>query len=278
MADQKIAVITGVTSGIGRWIALGVARAGYHVVMIARDAGRGAATQQWIAERARGASTEVVLADLSSLVQTRTAAAAIAERNPRIDLLVNNAGLITAHREVTSEGHERILAVNHLAPFVLTGALEWALRDAAPARVVNVGSASSDRVSSLDIDDLEGERRWQPLRAYGQSKLAIMMATFERARRLAGTGVDVNVVHPGVVSTEIGAVPGLIGFGWSLLRPFMIKAEQGADTPLHMALAAELAGTTGVYFKKRQPVRPNRLALDRALVTRLWDETVRLAG
>jgi NAD(P)-dependent dehydrogenase (short-subunit alcohol dehydrogenase family) len=278
MADQKIAVITGATSGIGRWIALGVARAGYHVVMIARDAGRGTATQQWIAERARGASTEVVLADLSSLVQTRTAAAAIAERNPRIDLLVNNAGLITAHREVTSEGHERILAVNHLAPFVLTGALEWALRDAAPARVVNVGSASSDRVSSLDIDDLEGERRWQPLRAYGQSKLAIMMVTFERARRLAGTGVDVNVVHPGVVSTEIGAVPGLIGFGWSLLRPFMIKAEQGADTPLHMALASELAGTTGVYFKKRQPVRPNCLALDRALVTRLWDETVRLAG
>jgi len=278
MADQKIAVVTGATAGIGRWIALGVARAGYHVAIIARNAERGAATERWIAERARGASTELVLADLSSLAQTRAAGAAIAERHPRIDLLVNNAGLITSQREVTSEGHERILAVNHLAPFVLTAALEWALRDAAPSRVVNIGSAASDRVSTFDLDDLEGERRWQPLRAYGQSKLAILMATIERAHRLTGTGVDVNVVHPGVVSTGIGAVPGLIGFGWSLMRPFMMKVEQGADTPLHVALAPELTGKTGLYFKKRQPVKPNRLALDPALVTRLWDKTVALTG
>ncbi len=277
MPDQKIAVVTGATAGLGQWIAHGIARAGYHVVIIARNAERGAATQRWIAERAKGASTELVLADLSSLAQTRAAGASIAERYPRIDLLVNNAGLITPNREVTSEGHERILAVNHLAPFVLTGVLDWALRDAAPSRVVNVGSASSDR-ATIDLDDLEGERRWWALRAYGQSKLAIMMATFERARLLAGTGVDVNVVHPGVVSTDIGAVPGLIGFGWSLLRPFMIKPQQGADTPLHVALAPGLAGVTGRYFKKREEARPNRLALDRALTARLWAETVRLAG
>ncbi len=219
-----------------------------------------------------------MLADLSSLQQTRTAAAGIAERFPRIDLLVNNAGLITPQREVTAEGHERILAVNHLSPFVLTHALEWALRDAAPSRVVNIGSASSDRVASIDLDDLEGERRWWGPRAYGRSKLALMMATFEWARRLAAAGVDVNVVHPGVVSTAIGAVPGVIGVVWSLMRPFMINAEQGADTPLYMALAPELTGKTGLYFKKRQPVRPNRLALDPALVLQLWNETERLIG
>ncbi len=278
MAEQQIAVVTGATAGIGQWIALGLARAGCHVVLVARNAERGAATQAWIAARVPGAVTELVLADLSSLAQTRAAAASIAERHPRITLLVNNAGLITPRREVTPEGHERILAVNHLAPFVLTGALEWALRDAAPARVVNIGSAASDRVRTLDLDDLEGERRWHPLRAYGRSKLALMMATFERARRLAGTGVDVNVVHPGVVATKIGAVPGLIGIGWALLRPFMIKEEQGADTPLHVALAPALAGQTGLYLKKRQPAAPNRLALDPALCRRLWDETVRLAG
>ncbi len=278
MAEPQIAVVTGATSGIGRWIALGLAQAGRHVVLVARNAERGAATQAWIAGRQPGATTELVVADLSSLAETRAAAASIAERHPRIALLVNNAGLITPQREVTPEGHERILAVNHLAPFVLAGALEWALRDAAPARVVNIGSAASDRVHALDLDDLEGERRWHPLRPYGRAKLALMMATFEHARRLAGTGVDVNVVHPGVVATKIGAVPGLIGIGWALLRPFMIKEEQGADTPLHAALAPELAGQTGLYFKKRRPAAPNRLALDPALCRRLWDETVRLAG
>jgi NAD(P)-dependent dehydrogenase (short-subunit alcohol dehydrogenase family) len=183
--------------------------------------------------------------------------------------------LITPRREVTDEGHERILAVNHLAPFVLTEALQPALRDAGGARVVNVGSTASDR-ARLDVDNLELTRAWQPLRAYGRSKLAIMMASFEWARRLQG--VAVNVVHPGVVATQIGAVPGVIGFGWALLRPFMIGVEQGADTPLHVALSPQLTGVTGRYFKKRQPVRPNPQALDRAITARLWTETIRLAG
>ncbi len=275
MADQRIAVVTGATSGIGQWIALGLARAGYHTILVARNAAKGEATRRWIASQARGAVTEVVMADLSSLAQTRTAGAFIAGTHPRVDILVNNAGLITPRRIVTAEGHEMILAVNHLAPFVLTEALQTALRDAGDARVVNVGSTASDR-ATLDLDNLELTQGWQPLRAYGRSKLAIMMATFEWSRRLPG--VAVNVVHPGVVATQIGAVPGVIGLGWALLRPFMIGLEQGADTPLHVALSPQLAGVTGSYFKKRQPVRPNRLALDRAVTARLWTETVRLAG
>ena len=277
MADQKIAVVTGATAGLGSWVAFGLARAGYHTVIVARDAGRGEATRRWIAERARGAVTELVIADLSSLQQTREAGEAIVAAHPRIDVLVNNAGLITPRRQVTAEGHEMILAVNHLAPFVLTTALEPALRAATPSRVVNVGSTASDR-ASLKLADMEGARSWNALSAYGRSKLALMMATFERARRLEGTGVSVNVVHPGLVATEIGLVPGPIGWGWSVLRPFMITPERGAVTPLHLALSPLVAGETGKYWKRTRPARPNRQALDPTLVRQLWRETERLIG
>jgi NAD(P)-dependent dehydrogenase (short-subunit alcohol dehydrogenase family) len=277
MADQKIAVVTGATSGLGEWVALGLARAGYHVVLVARDARRGAVTRDWIAGRARGASTELVIADLSLLAQARTAGQAIAAAHPRIDVLVNNAGLITQRRQQTAEGHEVILAVNHLAPFVLTGALEKALRDGAPARVVNVGSTASDR-ASLDIDDLESVRNWGPMRAYGRAKLALMMATFEQARRLEGSGVTVNVVHPGVVATRFGDVPGPIGLLWRGIRPFLLTAEQGADTPLHLALSPLVEGQTGQYWKRRQPARPNRQALDAGLVRKLWWNTEQMVG
>jgi len=277
MADQKIAVVTGATSGIGQYIALGLARAGYCTVLVARNPARAETTQRWIAERAPGAVTELMLADLSSLEATRSIGRAIAARHPRIDVLVNNAGLVTPKRQVTPEGHEMILAVNHLSPFVLTDVLESALKAAAPARVVNVGSTASDR-ARIDLDDLEGERKWNALSAYGRSKLAIMMATFDWARRLHGAGVAVNVVHPGVVATRIGSIPGPIGLMWRLGAPFMLTPEQGADTPLYVALSPHAEGITGRYFKKRKEARPNPQALDRALVERLWSETVRLAG
>ena len=277
MADQKIAVVTGATSGLGTWVAFGLARAGYHVVIVARDAGRAARSQQWIASRAPGASTEVVLADLSLMSETRRAGEAIAAAHPRVDVLVNNAGLITGRRQMTAEGHETILAVNHLAPFVLTNALEQALRDGAPARVVDVGSTASDR-AKIDLEDMEGEQSWGPMRAYCRSKLALMMATFERAKRLQGTGVTVNVAHPGVVATNWGNVSGPIGFGVKLIRPFLLTPEQGADTPLHLALSPQVAGQTGQYWKRRRAARPNPQALDAALVRQLWRTTERLAG
>ena len=277
MADQKIAIVTGATAGLGTWVAFGLARAGYHTVIVARDAGRGEATRRWITERAPGAVTELVIADLSSLRQTREAGEAIVAAHQRIDVLVNNAGLITPKRRVTAEGHEMILAVNHLAPFVLTTALEPALRRGGPSRVVNVGSTASDR-ANLKAMDLEGARSWNPYAAYCRSKLALMMATFERARRLAGTGVAVNVVHPGVVSTTLGSVPGPIGWGWNAIRPFMITPEQGAVTPLHLALSPLVEGETGKYWKRSRPARPNRQALDPTLVQLLWRETERLIG
>ena len=275
MADQRVAVITGATAGLGQWVALGLARAGYHTVLIARDAARAEATRRFIAERARGASTETVLADLASLRAVREAAAAISAAHPRINVLVNNAGLVTARRQVTAEGHEMILAVNHLAPFVLSNGLERALAAGSPARIVDVGSTASDR-ATLDLSDLENARSWTILKAYGRSKLALMMAAFERARRLAGTGVTVNVVHPGVVATTLASLPGPIGWAWALGKPFMISPERGADTPLHVALSPEVAGVTGGYWKRQRQARPNAQALDQAFVRRLWDETARL--
>ena len=277
MPDQKVAVVTGATAGLGQFVALGLARAGYHTVIIARDAGRGEATRKFIVERAKGASTELVLADLSSLQQVREAASAIAGAHPRINILVNNAGLITPRREVSPEGHEMILAVNHLAPVVLSLALEPALKAGAPARIVNVGSTASDR-ATLDLSDLEGERSWNPLRAYGRSKLALMMATFEQARRLEGSGVTVNVLHPGVVATTLGSVPGPIGWGWAAIRPFMISPERGAETPLFVALSPQVEGITGRYWKRCKQARPNRQALELATVRQLWSATMRLAG
>ena len=282
MAEQTIAVITGATSGLGQFVAYGLAAAGYHTVVVARSAERGEATRRAMAERTPGASSELVLADLSLLAEARRAGEAITAKHGRVHRLINNAGLITARREVTAEGHERILAVNHLAPFVLTRALEGALRQAcsgggSPARVVNVGSTASDR-ARLRLDDLERTRWFTIYGAYAQSKLALMMATFEWARRLAGTGVSVNVVHPGVVATQLASLPGPIGWVWGLGKPFMISPERGSDTPLFVALSPTLDDVTGQYFKRRKPVRPNPQALSGELCRRLWAETERLVG
>ncbi len=277
MAEHKIAVITGATSGLGCFVAYGVAHAGFHSVIVARNAQRGESVRRAIAERSPDATTELVLADLSLVAEVRRAGKAIAAAHPAVHLLVNNAGLITPRRQLTAEGHERTLAVNHLAPFALTAALEPALRRGAPARVVNVGSTASDR-ARLRLDDLEGARSFSPVRAYGQSKLALMMATFEWSRRLAGTGVSVNVVHPGLVATQIGAVPGPIGWGWRMLRPFALPPERGSDTPLFVALSPTLEDVTGQYFKRRKPGRPNPQALSGELTRRLWAETERLVA
>jgi NAD(P)-dependent dehydrogenase (short-subunit alcohol dehydrogenase family) len=263
-----IAVVTGATGGIGRWIALGLARAGHHVVLIGRDAAKAQAARDWIALRTPGASMELRLVDLTCLRATRTLGQEIVAAHPRINLLVNNAGMFSAKRKITAEGHEAVLTVNHLAPFVLTDALERALRDAAPSRIVNVGSSTSDR-ATIDPDDLELARRWGMVRAYAQSKLAMMMATFARAERLRGTGIVANVVHPGAVATGLIKERGPIGLGWRIMAPFQRTEEQGADSPLHVALAPEWATMTGLYIKDRKAVRPNIRACNSALIRKV---------
>jgi len=276
-SKRQTAVVTGVTGGIGRWIALGLARAGYHVVMVCRDGQRGHATAEWIAQQVPDSSTELKLADLSLIRSTHRVGLEIAAEYQRLSLLVNNAGMFTARRQLTSEGCEAVLAVNHLAPYVLTQALEHSLRAAAPSRIVNVGSSTSDH-GGIDPNDLELVRHWGMVRAYRRSKLAMLMSTFARAERLRGTGVVANVVHPGAIATGLVRENGAIGAAWRLMAPFLRTEEQGADTPLHTALAPEWADMTAIYVKDRAAARPNARVLNSSLVEKVDAATRVLAA
>ncbi len=277
LAENSVAVVTGATGGIGKWIALGLARAGHHVVLTGRDPGRGHAAEAWINAQAPKATTELHLVDLSSLAATRELGKVLVERHSQISVLVNNAGVFLHRREVTPEGHEKVLATNHLSPFLLSNALEPALRACGAARIVTVGSDTSDK-ARIDPGNLELQRGWNYLRAYRRAKLAQMMTTFVLAERLAGTGVTANVVHPGAVATGLVRAPGLIGLSWKIMAPFLLTEQQGADTPLYAAGSPELASMTGKYLKKRVAVAPNRLAADAALRQEIWAETERLTN
>ena len=277
---MPVSVVTGATGGIGRWIALGLTQAGHTVVLVGRDRARGEAALAWIAARVPQARAELLIADLSCLAAARQAGMLIDARYPELDVLVNNAGTFATRREETEEGHERVLATNHLTPFVLTRALIPALRAAAArdgsARIVNIGSSTSDR-ARIAPDDLDGRRRWGMVRAYSQSKLALMIATFGWAQRLEGTGVVANVIHPGAVATKLVRETGVVGLAWRMMSPFLLTEEQGADTPLHVCLSPEFARTSGAYVKRRQVATPNRRALDPSLARRVWAATEKLA-
>lgn len=276
-AEPAVAVITGATGGIGRWIARGLVRAGYHTILIGRDAARGEAVRRWLAAEAPEARPELLLADLSSLAATRALGRQIRARHPAIALLVNNAGVFEAKPGLTAEGHERVLATNLLSPFALSETLLPALIAAAPARIVTIGSSTSD-TARIDPDRLALGRRWTMVRAYGQSKLALMMVTFALARRLEGSGVTANVVHPGLVASGLVRSGGVIGLAWRCLAPFALSEEAGADTPLHVALSPDCAAISGAYFKRRRVAAPNPLALDVALGERVWAAVARLAA
>jgi NAD(P)-dependent dehydrogenase (short-subunit alcohol dehydrogenase family) len=271
---MPVSIITGATSGIGSWIALGLAHAGHEVVIIARDPKRAEATRAWIAQQMPGAKVELLIADLSLLSATAQAGAELAQRYKTIDVLMANAGVFCTRREETVEGHERVIAVNHLSPFVLTRALLPALQ-AKGGRIVYTGSSSSDR-AKIYPNDLEGRRHWGLLHTYGQSKLALTMTTIGWARRLQGTGVAVNVVHPGLVATNIVRARGVIGGAWQLISRFALTEEKGADSPLYVALSPEYATISGAYVKRRKVVPANRLTKDENRLSAVWNATERL--
>ena len=276
---ERCAVVTGATGGIGRWVALGLADAGFRLFVIGRDPARLAATRGWIAGRIPGSAgrIEPIRADLSLLSETRAAAGLVLSRTDSLAVLVNNAGTLSPHRVVTREGHERTLAVNHLAPFVLTRALLPALLREASARIVDVGSSTSDR-ARIDPDDLELVRHWRMTRAYARSKLALLMADLELARQLDGSSVTVNVVHPGTVATGLVRGPSVASLAWKVMARFVLSECQGAEAPLHAALSADCAGLNGVYLKRCRAVPPNRSALDPALRRRVVAATEALAA
>jgi NAD(P)-dependent dehydrogenase (short-subunit alcohol dehydrogenase family) len=272
---MNTAVLTGGTSGLGRFVARGLVQAGWRLVLVARDAAKVAALRAWIAQSVPDARIELELADLALLAEVRRAAAAITARHPAIGLLVLNAGAFQARRVLTAEGHEMTLAVNHLSPFVMIGALAPAL-PAGGARVVVVGSDSADD-ASINPDDLELRRGWGLVTAYPRSKLALLTTSLEWARRLAPE-VSVNVVHPGFVATDLVRATGAVGWAWRKLGRFALTPEQGAAVPLRAAIDPALAGVTGRYIKAGGFASPNRRATDPAMAARVWQATERLVG
>lgn len=262
------AVVTGATSGIGRWIARGLAQAGFSLSLVARDRQRAEAAQAWITAAVPGAAIDLVAADLSLLAEARAAAETIHARHPAITLLVNNAGMLSQKREMTAEGHEKTLATNLLSPLALTEALLPALAAAAPARVVMIGSSTSDR-SAIDPEDLDLAQGWRMTRAYARSKLGLLIMSRIWAAPLAGRGITINTVHPGLVATRIVRHGGVDALAWRMMAPFSLTPQQGAETPLFACLAPELAGRTGLYLKRKREVAPNPRVFDAALTERV---------
>jgi NAD(P)-dependent dehydrogenase (short-subunit alcohol dehydrogenase family) len=266
-------ILTGATRGIGRAAAIELAQRGADVAVVGREPERVRET----AREAGGAHEHV--ADLASLGEVRRLAAELLERHPRIDVLANNAGALFTSRHVTPDGFEQTFALNHLAPFLLTNLLRDRLKDSAPARVVIV-SSHAHTGGRMDFDDLQGERSYSGARAYNQSKLANVLFSHELARRLAGTGVTANALHPGVVRTGFGAEDpaGTQRLFVPLLRPFMKSPARGAATSIHVASAPELAEVTGRYFVRRTPTRSSPRSYDQAVAGRLWQISAEPVG
>lgn len=275
--SSRTCMITGATSGIGQATALALAGMGADLVLLCRDRARGEETAA--AARAAGApAVELLIADLGVQAEVRRAAAEFLAGGRPLHVLINNAGVVNLQRTLTADGLEATFAVNHLAYFLLTTLLLDRLRASAPARIVNV-SSDAHRFGPLDFDDLMNERRYRAMRVYGQSKLANILFTAELARRLEGSGVTVNSLHPGAVATRLGTNNG----AWAralirLLRPFFRTPDGGAATSIHLATAPELAGVSGRYFANRREKTPSAAARDPEAARRLWEVSERLCA
>jgi NAD(P)-dependent dehydrogenase (short-subunit alcohol dehydrogenase family) len=274
--NEKVCLITGATSGIGKATAMGLASMGASVVMVGRDRGRGEAAMAEIEVGSGNASVDLMLADLSSQDEIRRLADEFEKAYPRLDVLVNNAGLFRSERITTADGLETTFAVNHLACFLLTNRLLDVLEASAPSRIVNV-SSGEQRNATIDFDDLQGEKGYRGAKAYSQSKLAAVLFTYELARRLEGTGVSANCLHPGVVGTNFGSgVSGAFGVMVRALRPLMISPEKGAETSVYLASSPEVEGVSGRYFVKKAEARSSDASYDEGIARRLWEVSAEL--
>jgi len=274
----KVCLLTGATNGIGRAAADALARTGMTLVVVGRDPVRTEATVKEIRESSGNPRVEGLSSDLSLRSEVRRLAAEFRAAHPRLDILVNNAGAVFTRREETAEGTEKTLALNHLGYFLLTRELKDLLVASAPARVVVVAS-EAHRGMRLDFEDLESRRGYTGLGVYGKTKLMNLLFTAELARRLAGTGVTANAVHPGVVATGFGRNrPGLFRTLVGIAQPFMLSPEKGAETVVYLATSPEVEGVSGKYFEKCREARPSPAARDPEAARRLWELSERLAS
>ncbi|GAC1368752.1 MAG: SDR family oxidoreductase [Ktedonobacteraceae bacterium] len=275
----KVCLVTGSTSGMGKVTAKELARRGATVVLVARNREKGEATQAEIRRETGNENVDLLIADLSSLQEVRHLAAEFQQKYRHLHVLINNAGAIYSTRSVTTEGFETTFVVNYLAPFLLTELLAETLKASAPARIVNV-SSQLHTISRIAFDNLQGEKHYAMMRNYGQAKLALIIFTYELARRLAGTDVTVNVMSPGMMSGDnfnAGAT-GLLVLVTQLARPFIMNAEQGAQTEIYLATSPQVAGVKGKCFMESREKKSSRRSYDQALGQRLWQVSEQLVA
>jgi NAD(P)-dependent dehydrogenase (short-subunit alcohol dehydrogenase family) len=268
----KVCMVTGANSGIGKATALGLAKLGATMVMACRDRGRGEAARTEIQAVSRNTAVEVALVDLSSKDSIRAMVADFTARYSRLDVLVNNAAVFKPARTVTPDGLETMFATNHLGPFLLTNLLLDTLRASVQARILTVTAPST---TTLNFDDLQGEKRFRPLIAFGASKMCNLLFTYELARRLEGSGITVNAVHPGVVNTSL-MKDAPLPVRW-LSRLVGRSPERAAETPVYLASSPEVAVVTGTFFKDRRPIDSNAYSHNRQVQFRLWETSIVLA-
>ena len=274
----KVVLITGGTSGIGKAAATALAGIGATVVITGRNEERGKRALQEIREESGNDGVELILADLTVQDEVRRLAEELRERHNQLEVLVNNAGLVLSERTETPDGIETQLAINHLAPFLLTNLLLDLLKESAPSRIVTV-SSDAHRWAKIDLDDLQSRKRYRGMQVYGKTKLANIMFTYELAERLEGTGVTANCMHPGGVNTNFGNNQGgPMNLLFRLFKPFMRSPEQGADTLIYLASSPEVEGMTGKYLADRKVKAASDAAYDETTRKRLWEASEELTG
>ena len=271
-------LITGGTSGIGNATAVAMAAMGANVVVVGRNQERGGAAVEEIKAQSHNESVELMLADLSVQAEVRRLAEEFLERYDRLDVLVNNAGLVQSKRTETPDGIETTLAINYLAPFLLTNLLLGCLEQSVPSRVITV-SSEAQRWGTMDFEDMQSRRKYRGFPVYGMTKLANIMFTYELAERLDGTDVSANCLHPGSVGTNFGQNNrGAMALFFRTFKPFMRSPEQGADTLIWLASSPEIDGVSGKYFSDRKEIEAKKVAYDPAARRRLWEISEELTG
>ncbi|MBA7621270.1 3-oxoacyl-[acyl-carrier-protein] reductase FabG [subsurface metagenome] len=267
--EGKICIITGANSGIGKATAIGLAMMNATIVMMCRSKERGEEVQKEIIELTGNKKVDLLLCDLSSQESIRKFVSEFKSKYQKLHILINNAGVMLSKRVISVDGFEMNFAVNYLASFLLTNLLLDVLKKSAPSRIINVSSAAH-RMAKMDFDDLQSEKRkYRLFKIYGISKLALMLFSYELNRRLEGTSVTVNTVHPGVVNTNLGQDQSSFSKGFAKL--FFKKPEKGAETSIYLASSQEVEGITGKYFAKKQQKQSSEESYNEDYAKRLWE-------
>jgi NAD(P)-dependent dehydrogenase (short-subunit alcohol dehydrogenase family) len=275
--EGKVCLVTGATAGIGKVCARELASRGARVILVGRNPEKTLNVVQELKRQTDG-QIEYLLADLSEQAQVRQLARDLRERTDQLDVLINNAGAVFAKRELTVDGYENTWALNHLSYFLLTHLLLDLLKNSAPARIINVASVGHFQ-AVIDFANLQGEEHFSLMNAYAQSKLANVLFTYALSRRLAGTGVTANCLHPGVVATDIWSK----GAAWTqpfakVIQKFMISPEKGAETMVYLATSNQLNPDSGRYYDKCKAVKSSKISYNEDLQERIWELSLQMTG